>query len=42
MQAMPWEKAEEEEILKIIPRMGSKAQPILAHFQPVNPSAVRY
>ena len=38
-----WEKAEEEEeILKIIPRKGSKAQPILAHFQPVNPAAVRY
>jgi len=43
LEATPWEKAEEEEeILKIIPRMGSKAQPILAHFQPVNPSAVRY
>jgi hypothetical protein len=37
---MPWEEAEEDEILKIIPGMGSKSQPILARVQPVNPSAV--
>ncbi|CAK7342037.1 unnamed protein product [Dovyalis caffra] len=40
LEAMPWEEAEEEEILKIIPGMGLKAQPILARVQPVNPLAV--
>jgi hypothetical protein len=40
LEAMPWEEAEEDEILKIIPGMGSKSQPILARVQPVNPSAV--
>lgn len=40
LEAMPWEEAEEDEILKIIPGMGSKAQPILARVQPVNQSAV--
>ncbi|KAH8504829.1 hypothetical protein H0E87_012170 [Populus deltoides] len=42
LEAMPWEEAEEDEILKIIPGMGSKAQPILARVQPVNPSALEY
>ncbi|KAL8505169.1 hypothetical protein ACS0TY_016397 [Phlomoides rotata] len=40
LEAVPWEESEEEEILKIIPRMGSQAEPILARLQPVNSSAV--
>ncbi|KAG2683117.1 hypothetical protein I3843_10G017900 [Carya illinoinensis] len=40
LEAVPWEEAEEEEILKIIPRMGLQAEPILARLQPVNPSAI--
>lgn len=40
LEAVPWEESEEEEILKIIPGMGSQAEPILARLQPVNPSAV--
>ncbi|KAK2655381.1 hypothetical protein Ddye_008433 [Dipteronia dyeriana] len=40
LEAVPWEESEEEEILRIIPRMGSQAEPILARMQPVNPSAI--
>lgn len=40
LEAVPWEEAEEEEILRIIPHMGSQAEPILARLQPVNPSAI--
>ncbi|KAF5473472.1 hypothetical protein F2P56_010083 [Juglans regia] len=40
LEAVPWEEAEEEEILKIIPRMGLQAEPILARLQPVDPSAI--
>lgn len=40
LEAVPWEEAEEEEILKVIPGMGSEVEPILARLQPVNPSAV--
>lgn len=40
LEAVPWEEAEEEEILRIIPNMGSQAEPILARLQPVNPSAI--
>lgn len=40
LEAVPWEESEEEEILKIIPCMGSQAEPVLARLQPVNPSAV--
>uniref|UniRef100_A0A2P2K344 BTB/POZ domain-containing protein At3g05675-like isoform X2 n=1 Tax=Rhizophora mucronata TaxID=61149 RepID=A0A2P2K344_RHIMU len=41
LEAVPWEEAEEEEILRIIPGMGSLAGPILARLQPVSPSAIR-
>ena len=41
LEAVPWEESEEEEILRIIPGMGSEVEPILARLQPVNPSAVR-
>ncbi|KAI4300550.1 hypothetical protein L6164_033917 [Bauhinia variegata] len=40
LEAVPWEEAEEEEILKIVPRIGIQAEPILARVQPVNPSAI--
>ncbi|KAJ7971681.1 BTB/POZ domain-containing protein [Quillaja saponaria] len=41
LEAVPWEEAEEEQILKIIPRMGLQADPVLARLQPVNPPAIR-
>lgn len=40
LEAVPWEEAEEEEILRIIPGLGSQAEPILARLRPVNPIAV--
>lgn len=40
LEAAPWEEAEEEEILKVIPGMGSLAEPILARLLPVNPVAI--
>lgn len=40
LEAAPWEETEEEEILKIIPGMGSLAEPILARLYPVNPAAI--
>lgn len=40
LEAVPWDESEEEEILKVIPKMGSKVEPILARLQPVNPLAV--
>ncbi|KAE8663116.1 BTB/POZ domain-containing protein [Hibiscus syriacus] len=41
LEAVPWEESEEEEILRIVPGMGSEAEPILARLQPVNLSAIR-
>ncbi|MCI07083.1 BTB/POZ domain-containing protein, partial [Trifolium medium] len=38
---MTWEESEEEEILKVVPRMGLQAEPILARVQPVNQLAIR-
>ncbi|KAL4591855.1 hypothetical protein LXL04_004829 [Taraxacum kok-saghyz] len=40
LEASPWEEAEEEEILKVIPAIGMLAEPILSRLQPVNPPAV--
>lgn len=40
LEAVPWEESEEEEILKIIPRLGPQVEPILARLQPVKQSAV--
>ncbi|XP_040868612.1 BTB/POZ domain-containing protein At3g05675 isoform X4 [Glycine max] len=40
LEAVTWEEAEEDEILKIVPRMGLQAEPILARLQPVNQSAI--
>ncbi|KAH6797551.1 BTB/POZ domain-containing protein [Perilla frutescens var. hirtella] len=40
LEAVPWDESEEEEILKVIPGMGSQAESVLARLQPVNPSAV--
>ncbi|KAL2926406.1 hypothetical protein RDABS01_000083 [Bienertia sinuspersici] len=36
LEAVPWEEAEEEEILQIIPGIGPTADPILARLQPVD------
>lgn len=41
LEAVPWEEDEEEEILKVIPHMGSEVEPILARLQPVNSSLIR-
>lgn len=40
IEAVAWEESEEEEILKIVPRLGLQAEPILARLQPVNQSAI--
>lgn len=40
LEAVPWEEPEEEEILKIVPKMGSQAEGILARLQPVDVFAV--
>ncbi|XAR69831.1 hypothetical protein NMG60_11001559 [Bertholletia excelsa] len=40
LEAVPWEEAEEEEILRVIPSMGSQAEPILARLQPVNAAII--
>ncbi|CAI9097593.1 OLC1v1034063C1 [Oldenlandia corymbosa var. corymbosa] len=40
LEAVPWEESEEEEILKIIPGLGSSVEPILARLQPVDHSAI--
>lgn len=40
IEAVAWEESEEEEILKIVPHLGSQAEPILARLQPVNQSAI--
>lgn len=40
LEASPWEEAEEEEILKIIPGIGLLAEPVLARLQPVNPAGI--
>ncbi|CAH9098940.1 unnamed protein product [Cuscuta epithymum] len=40
LEAVPWEEAEEEDILKVIPNMGSQVGPVLARLQPVTRSAI--
>ncbi|GFP82677.1 BTB/POZ domain-containing protein at3g05675 [Phtheirospermum japonicum] len=40
LEAVPWEESEEEEILKIIPKMGPQAELALARLQPVSDLAV--
>ncbi|XP_050116479.1 BTB/POZ domain-containing protein At3g05675-like isoform X3 [Malus sylvestris] len=40
LEAVPWEESEEEEILKIVPRLGSQVEPILARLLPVNHSSI--
>ncbi|CAL1360373.1 unnamed protein product [Linum trigynum] len=40
IEAVPWEEAEEDEILKIIPKIGSLAEPILGRLKPVDKSIV--
>lgn len=40
MEAVPWEEADEEEILRIVPSLGPEYEQILARLQPVDQSAV--
>ncbi|KAI3823371.1 hypothetical protein L1987_04806 [Smallanthus sonchifolius] len=40
LEASPWEEADEEEILKIIPGLGLLAEPILGRLQPVNQNTI--
>ncbi|CAN1772461.1 BTB/POZ domain-containing protein At3g05675 [Linum perenne] len=40
LEAVPWEEADEEEILKIVPGIGSQAEAILSRLQPVDKSKV--
>ncbi|KAG6401617.1 hypothetical protein SASPL_138481 [Salvia splendens] len=40
LESVPWDEYEEEEVLKVIPGMGSQAEAVLARLQPVNPLAV--
>ncbi|KAJ0980482.1 hypothetical protein J5N97_008737 [Dioscorea zingiberensis] len=40
LEAVPWEEAEEEEILRTIPALGSQYEVILARLQPVDPTAI--
>lgn len=39
LEAVPWEEAEEEEILRIIPKLGPQYERILARLQPVDQCA---
>ncbi|KAF2620387.1 hypothetical protein F2Q68_00041124 [Brassica cretica] len=40
LEAVPWEDGEEDEMLLVIPMIGSEADPVLARLQPVDQSAV--
>lgn len=40
LEAVPWEEAEEEDILRITPNLGEQAERILARLQPVNMTAI--
>ncbi|XP_065042760.1 BTB/POZ domain-containing protein At3g05675-like isoform X1 [Musa acuminata AAA Group] len=40
LESVPWEETEEEEMLRIIPHLGSQYEEILARLQPVNPISV--
>ncbi|XP_013623180.1 PREDICTED: BTB/POZ domain-containing protein At3g05675-like [Brassica oleracea var. oleracea] len=40
LEAVPWEEGEEEEMLRVVPMIGSEAEPVLARLQPVDQSAV--
>ncbi|XP_010247108.1 PREDICTED: BTB/POZ domain-containing protein At3g05675-like [Nelumbo nucifera] len=41
LEAVPWEDKEEEEILKVVSRLGPIAMPILARIQPVDLNATK-
>lgn len=40
LEAVPWEEADEEEILRTIPSVGPTASPVLARLQPVDQALV--
>jgi len=41
LEAAPWEEKEEEEILRIVPKLGDFAMPILARVKPLDPSSTK-
>lgn len=41
LEAVPWEDKEEEEILKVVSKLGPMAMPILARIQPVDLTATK-
>ncbi|XP_050230368.1 BTB/POZ domain-containing protein At3g05675 [Mercurialis annua] len=41
LEAVPWEDKEEEEILKVVSKLGSVAMPIISRIQPVDLSATK-
>ena len=41
LEAAPWEEKEEEEILRIVPKLGDVAMPILARVKPLDPSSTK-
>lgn len=41
LEAVPWEDNEEEEILKVVSRLGPVAMPVLARIQPVDLNATK-
>lgn len=41
LEAVPWEEKEEEEILRIVPKLGDVAMPILARVKPMDPSSTK-
>ncbi|WOK95030.1 hypothetical protein Cni_G03735 [Canna indica] len=40
LESVPWEEADEEEVLRVIPHLGSQYEEILARLHPVNPDSV--
>ncbi|XP_021767883.1 BTB/POZ domain-containing protein At3g05675-like [Chenopodium quinoa] len=41
LEAVPWEDKEEEEILRIVPKLGDLALPILARLKPLDPNSTK-
>lgn len=41
LEAIPWDEEEEEEISRVVPKLGPVAVPILARIQPVNMDATK-
>lgn len=41
LEAVPWEEKEEEEILRVVPKLGNVAMPILARVKPLDPGSTK-